>query len=104
MNKLMKSYLDRVRSDPEAHIQARQPVEKLVGAYPVGGQVPIMYIDSYWPSFANSFLYGLEFDFLMLEALIIASMDRAMTLKNNQLKSGIALGAMLAYIVSTGFM
>ena len=101
MNKLMKSYLDRVRSDPKLYIQNRSPTEKLVGAYPRGESVPILYVDSFLPSFVSSFLFGLEFDFLMLEVLVVAAMDRAMRLGTNDLKSGIALGGLVAYILSS---
>lgn len=49
------------------------------------------------PGFVNAFLYGLEFDFLMLEVLIVASMDRCNYLEND-IKSGLAFGVLIAYI------
>ena len=97
----MKSYLDRVRSDPKLHIQKRSPCDKLLGLYPRGEPIPIMYIDTFWPSYANSMLFGLEFDFLMLEALIIGAMDRARFLEND-VKSGLVLGVLIAWMVSSG--
>lgn len=59
---------------------------------------PTLYPDKFLPSFANTFLYGLDFDFMMLEVLIIALMDRANYL-DNQIESGLALGVLIAYIV-----
>jgi hypothetical protein len=61
---------------------------------------PTLYPDTFLPSFANAFLYGLDFDFMMLEVLIIACMDRA-NYAENDIESGLALGVLLAYIVDS---
>jgi hypothetical protein len=37
------------------------------------------------PTFSKTFLYGLEFDFLILECLIIACMDKASFVQGNSL-------------------
>ena len=41
-----------------------------------------MFEDSFFPSFSNIFLYGLDFDFMMLEVLVISCMDRTNYLDN----------------------
>ena len=39
-----------------------------------------MYFDTIIPSFTNAFLYGLEFDFFIMQVLVIASLDRMSSL------------------------
>ena len=56
-----------------------------------------MFQDTYVPSFSNTLLYGLDFDFLMLFSLIIACADRANYLPND-IQSGLVFGALLSYI------
>lgn len=60
---------------------------------------PIMYFDSFLPSFTNAFLYGLEFDFCMMQVLIIASMDRLCSLEKNNVMSRLVLGVLIAKLV-----
>jgi len=38
---------------------------------------PTFFVDSMFPNYINSMLFGLEFDFLTLNALVIIAMDRA---------------------------
>ena len=57
-----------------------------------------MFRDKMQPSYSQSLLQGLEFDFVMFECLVIACMDRAKYLPNN-IKSGLALGVLIAYIM-----
>lgn len=67
----------------------------------------MLYTDSFIPSFSNSLLYGLEMDFLMLNCLVIAAMDRAKYLlnpdgtRNNDIVSGLALGILIAYLLDS---
>jgi hypothetical protein len=63
---------------------------------------PIMYRDK-WMSFTSKMLMGLDFDFLMLDILIITLIDS--TAKNSTtLESRLVLGALIAYIVDSGLI
>lgn len=56
------------------------------------------------PTFSKTFLFGVEFDFLILECLIIACMDRASFIPGNGIKSGFVLGVLIAYIIDYMFI
>lgn len=58
-----------------------------------------MYFDSFLPSFTNAFLYGLEFDFCIMQVLVIASMDRLCGLEPNNVRSRLVLGVLIAHTV-----
>ena len=62
-----------------------------------------MYFDSFIPSFTNAFLYGLEFDFFIMQVLIIASMDRLSNLEDNNVINRIVLGVLIADLID-GFL
>ena len=76
MNKIMKKYVDQVRGDPKKYIKDKTWFERLLSLHPRGIKYPVMYKDRSMPSFTNCFLYGLEFDFLMLNTLVVSCMDR----------------------------
>lgn len=57
-----------------------------------------MFEDSFFPSFSNIFLYGLDFDFMMLEVLVISCMDVTNYL-DNKIQSGLAFGVLIAYMI-----
>ena len=59
---------------------------------------PQMYKDGFFPTYAINFLYGLEWDFMKMEVLIIASMDLISTYDKN-ITSGLALGVLIAYLM-----
>jgi hypothetical protein len=105
MNKIMKKYIEKVSSDPAAWVRDakdRPAAEKLLGLHPDSGgfssflscggaqaddivianEFPVMYPDPGLPSYAKVLLYGLDFDFLILECLVIACMDRCNYLPN----------------------
>jgi hypothetical protein len=103
MNKIMKKYIEKVGSDPAAWVReakSRPASEKLLGLHPdsgglsalfecgrnrnndAGGEFPVMFPDPGLPSYAKILLYGLDFDFLILECLVIACMDRCNYLPN----------------------
>ena len=77
MNTLMKSYVDRIRASPATYIKTKGLADRLCKANPTTSGNPTFYSDSLYPSFINGMLYGLEFDFLILNCLIIIAMDRA---------------------------
>lgn len=58
-----------------------------------------MYFDSFIPSFTNAFLYGLEFDFCMVQVLVIASLYRMSGLEPNNVMSKLVLGVLIAHLI-----
>ena len=67
MNKRMKKYVEQVRQQPKQHIVERSPIDKLLGSHPPKTEQLMMYKDKgIYPSFAKMFLYGLDFDFMIL--------------------------------------
>lgn len=67
MNKMMKKYVEQVRQQPKQYIVERQRLDKLFGTHPAKGDQIIMYKDKgIYPSYAKMFLYGLDFDFMIL--------------------------------------
>ena len=57
----------------------------------------VMFKDK-WGSFVNTMLMGLDFDFLMLDCVIITFMDRE-TRRHPDVVSRVALAVMMAYMV-----
>ena len=61
-----------------------------------------MYQDSFMPSYVNSMLYGMDFDFLTLNSLVIILIERSTYFTGsaeNKIVNGLAVGAMIAYTV-----
>ena len=74
---------------------------------PIEKRFPIMYKDAWLPTFSKSFLYGLDFDFMMLEVIVICCMDLAhIAIPNleagpNSVSkpiNGMAFGVLIAYL------
>jgi hypothetical protein len=91
-----------VRAEPRQFLKERSPIDKLLGRHPTspGNEVrrfPVMYPDKYVPTYQKTFLFGLDFDFMILECLVIASMDRCNYLPNG-IQSGLAFGVLMAFI------
>lgn len=99
MNKIMKNYIQKTKSQPHTFIREKTFFQRILNISDAVS-FPTLYPDKFLPSFANAFLYGLDFDFMMLEVLIIALMDRA-NYAENQIESGLALGVLVAYIVDS---
>jgi hypothetical protein len=97
MNKIMKKYIDQVRAEPTMYIQNKTPLQRLLNLHPSERKI-MMFQDSFAPSYAKTLLSGLEYDFMMLECLVIACMDRANYLPND-IQSGLAFGVLIAYIL-----
>lgn len=57
-----------------------------------------MYRDGFFPTYAVNFLYGLEWDFMKMEVLIIASLD-LISVYDKDITSGLALGVLIAYLM-----
>ncbi len=60
-------------------------------------EVPILFKDK-WMNFSNFLLCGLDFDFLMMEVLVVTFID--LVAQNDAgVKSRLILGILIAYIV-----
>jgi len=97
MNKIMKNYIQKTNSQPHTFIREKTMSQRLFNHH-AAVDFPTLYPDKFLPSFSNAFLYGLDFDFMMLEVLIIALMDRA-NYAENDIESGLALGVLIAYLL-----
>jgi hypothetical protein len=64
-----------------------------------GLDAPIMFKDK-WMNFQSFLLSGLDFDFLMLDILVICSMDLA-GLEDMNLRSRLMLGILIAYLIDS---
>jgi len=110
MNKIMKKYIEQVRAEPTRYIREKGAVERLLNLAPVENRFPIMYADTWMPSFAQSFLFGMDFDFMMLEVLVIACLDMSLVAMevpeagpNAVAKpvNGLVVGVLVSYLVDT---
>lgn len=97
MNKMMKKYIDQVRADPSNFIKDKTALQRLLELGDNEKKI-ILYPDKGSPSFNKTLLSAYEWDFLMLECLIIACMDRTTSLPND-VKNGAVLGVLIAYLV-----
>lgn len=77
MNRLMMKYIEKVRMNPDQSIRDRSSCDRLLNLSPSmpANQGLIMFKDS-WGSFVKYFLTGMDFDFLMLDVLVITFMER----------------------------
>ena len=57
-------------------MRQRNKLDKLLGIFPEDPKFPVLFPDFYMPSFPSIFLYALDFDFMILEVLIISLMAR----------------------------
>ena len=74
-----------------------------MGRNPKDQKFPILYFDSFIPSFTQAFLYGLEFDFFIMHVLVIASLDRMSNLEPNSVINRVVLGVLIAHLID-GFL
>jgi hypothetical protein len=102
MNKMMKKYIEQVRAEPTLYIREKTKMQKFTGGHAGDPERMVMFEDGMFPSFSNSLLYGLDWDFLMLEVLVIACMDAAQNkyfdLPANKIVNGISFGVLIAFI------
>lgn len=85
MNKIMMAYIDRVRGDPNTYVKEKTYLDRLCSRT-ADNDYPTLYSDnSIVPSYTSSMLYGLDFDFLMLNTLMIVALERV-TYKAGQTK------------------
>jgi len=103
MNKIMKKYLEQVRNDPTTCIRKKKMINRLLHSpeRPERDNYPIMFEDTYFPSFSNAFLYGMDWDFLMMEVLIIAGIEKwfRVDFYNREVFSPFTVGVLIAYLI-----
>lgn len=108
MNKIMKKYVEQVRAEPTRYIREKGALARLLNLAPQDNRFPVMYADSWVPSFAQSFLFGMDFDFMMLEVLVIACFDMTLVATNDpeaganavaKPVNGLVVGVLVAYLV-----
>jgi hypothetical protein len=78
MNRLMQTYIEKVRVEPKEFIRDRGALSRWLGLMPNMNNldVPIMFKDG-WMGFSSYLLMGLDFDFLMLDVLVVSFIDVA---------------------------
>lgn len=78
MNKIMINYVEQVRAEPNRYVKDRNACDRLVEKSPFapGDSLshPLMFRDK-WYSFTNTFLSGMDFDFLMLYSCILSGLE-----------------------------
>jgi len=87
--------------EPNMYIRDRNCFYRLLNKAPTevinSKNTMIMFKDR-WGAFVNTMLMGMDFDFLMLDVLIITFMDRE-TRRHPDVPSRVALAIMMAYTV-----
>jgi Meckelin (Transmembrane protein 67) len=76
MNRLMQTYIERVRMEPRQYIRERGACARWLGYTPdvKNIEIPVLFRDPY-SNFTNYMLQGLDFDFLTLHVLIVTLID-----------------------------
>jgi Meckelin (Transmembrane protein 67) len=86
--------------DPPMYIKDRSWMQRLLNRAPMAhlkDDKPIMFKD-HWGAFNSTFLMGMDFDFLMLDVVIITFMERE-TQREVSVNSRVILAVLLAYII-----
>lgn len=99
MNRLMQTYIEKVRVEPKDYIRERGAISRWLGLMPNirNIEVPIMFKDK-WMNYSSYLLCGLDFDFLMLDVLMVSFIDIAGN-TDAKLQARLMLGVLIAYIV-----
>lgn len=101
INRMMQGYIENARIDSKQYIRDRGALSRWLGLMPNVRTIeaPIMYKDP-WMGFSQYLLCGLDFDFLMLNVLIISGIN-AIAMNDAKLVSRIILGVLIAYIIDS---
>jgi len=108
MNKIMKKYIEQVRAEPSQYIKEKGALNRLLNLQPVESRFPVMYADTWMPSFAQTCLFGMDFDFMMLEVLVIACFDMSLVAADDpeaganatsKPVNGLVVGVLVAYLI-----
>jgi len=104
MTKMMQSHLELVKKEPKRYIRDRHVIQRLLNIAPTEelkekAKTPIMYKDK-WASFGNTFLMGMDFDFLMLDVCVLSFIEQTARF-NTGVESKIMLGVLVTYILDS---
>lgn len=101
MNRTMQTYVERVRLEPKQYVRERGALARWFGFQPgvKDTEIPIMFKDP-WMNFSNFLLCGLDFDFLMLDVLVVTFIDLVAG-SNASLQSRLMLGILIVYILDS---
>lgn len=99
MNRLMQTYIEQVRVEPREYVRERGAMSRWLGLQPKVGNsdAPVMFKDK-WMNFSNFLLCGLDFDFLMLDVLVVSLID-ILAVSSATLRSRLILGILIAYML-----
>lgn len=100
MNKIMMQYVEQVRMNPSLYIRDRSWIQRLLNRAPkkeLNSAVPIMFKDN-WGAFSSTMLMGMDFDFLMLDVVIITFMERE-TQRHPDVTSREILAVLIAFVL-----
>lgn len=101
MNKIMMKYIEQVRMDPNMHIRDRSMFQRMLDQTPaevVKNNKPMLFKD-YWGAFSKTLMMGMDFDFLMLDVVILCFMDRQ-TIRHENVTSRVCLAVMITFTVN----
>jgi hypothetical protein len=75
---MMQTYIEQVKTEPKEYIRERGALSRWLGLMPnvKNLEVPIMFKDK-WMNFSSYLLQSMDFDFVMLDCLIVTLMDFA---------------------------
>lgn len=101
MNRLMQTYIEKVRMEPRNYIREKGACARWLGYSPniKNIDIPILFKDHY-SGFTNYMLSGLDWDFLSLQVLIVSFIDLVAS-ADTTIRSRLMLGVLIAYIVDT---
>jgi hypothetical protein len=101
MNRTMQTYIERVRLEPKQYVRERGAIARWLGFQPgiKDTEIPVLFKDP-WMGFSNFLLSGLDFDFVMLDVLIITFIDLVAWV-DVTIRSRLMLGILIAYIVDS---
>jgi len=101
MNRTMQTYIERVRLEPKQYVRERGSLARWLGFQPGvrDTEIPVMFKD-HWMGFSSFLLCGLDFDFLMLDVLVVTLID-LVSFADASLQSRLMLGILIAYILDS---
>lgn len=76
MNRTFQTYIERVRLEPKQFVRDRGAIARWLGFQSgiTDTEIPVLFKDP-WMNFSNYLLAGLDFEFLMMDVLVITFID-----------------------------
>ena len=101
MNGTMQTCIEKARLEPQLYVRERGAIARLLGVTPElkNEVIPVLFKDP-WMNFSNYFLCGLDFDFLMLDALVVTFIDIVAS-SDTTVRARLMLGILIAYILDS---